>query len=133
MSNIFLKILTETEKIMKFKYFVIMMIIIGIAGVLMIIKIPFKMQASKNEFQNLELKTKVINIKDYPRDRYFLLDSTWYNIKSDMIDNIELGDSIIKNKGSLTLLIKNSKTNQIKYSGEPRIIIIKEVENPSPR
>ena len=122
----FLKILDKTEKTVKLKYSIITIIIIGIIGVVWMISVPFYSNKKKNEFFKLEINSIVVEIKKYPSERLFLLDSTWYNIKTNIIDTIQIGDSIIKKSNCSNMLIKDNK-NTVKFSGEPKVIIIESI------
>lgn len=132
MDNLFLKIYSETEKIVKIKYLTTLVIILGIVAVIWLIFVPIKFNNSKKDFSEICINSLVIDIENYPRERYFLLDSVWYNIKTEISDVIQVGDSIIKDRDSSSLKIIDNRNNKVKYYGEPKVVSFTKVKNPKP-
>ncbi|MDR0811734.1 MAG: hypothetical protein LBN23_05645 [Paludibacter sp.] len=92
-----------------------------------VIIVEYKFTIPKDILYGSEFSGRVNQIYDEPKNRYFLLDDTWYLIKDNFIDYITEGDSVCKIKDSFQFLVFNNQ-NKIKWQGESKRVYFKQKE-----
>ncbi|MGQ1788379.1 MULTISPECIES: hypothetical protein [unclassified Saccharicrinis] len=119
------QLLTDAEKIAPSKKTVPILILFFAIGLCIIIGIIMYSQQPNTIFFKTSINGKVNDIQKEIKNVYFLIDSTWYLIKKECIDEISTGDSIAKEKNSYTLTIYNK--GNIKWKGEVKKIKFRKV------
>ena len=128
----FNRMLQEHEKIVRFKEMKPFFIIMVIVGIIIILATIVNSKMPNRDFYKAELTGRVYEIVSTPRDTYFLIESSWYLIKNENIDNISKGDSINKPQKSYVLKVFD-KDSRIKWQGEVKSLIFRQVERlPAP-
>ena len=82
-----------------------------------------------NNYKSTEIKGDINNIIEIDNNRYFKIDNSWYLIKSDFIDYINIGDYVVKKSNSYEFFVYDN--DSLKFKGVEKSVKFEKVEKPS--
>lgn len=123
------RLFAEHEKIIPFKKILPFLLITFTVGIILILVTIINLKTPNMVFFKTEISGYVFEIERRPRDTFFLIGDSWYLIKTEIIDKISEGDSIVKQQDSYTLNVYDEKA-RIKWKGEVRSLIFRQVDRP---
>lgn len=88
----------------------------------------YKINNRSNTYFELEINGIVTQIMEQPKNVFFNIDNNWYLIKDEIIDEIVIGDSIVKKKDSYEFVLLNEKRGILKRIEKKNMYI--KVEKP---
>lgn len=97
-----------------------------IGTIFMMLRIVYSLYMPNKQFFQTELHGTVQDIYSIPRSNSYLIGNTWYLIKGDCIDYINIGDSITTDMNSYYLRVFEKGTDNVKYFKEVKTIIFEQ-------
>ena len=124
------KLFKEAEKIIPFKRILPFLILLFLIGIGMIVSVIFKSMSQNQAFYKTRLNGIVNEIEQRPKENYYKIESEWYLIKHEIIDEIALGDSIDKIENSNILVLFDDQSN-LKWHGEVKGVTFSKIDSTS--
>ena len=123
------KLFKEANKIVSYKRMLPFFIILCVIGAVVVFSILIDTKMSNKDFFVAELNGPIYEIRQKPKNNYFLIGTKWYLIKDECIVNFSVDDSLNKTKNSYFLIVYD-KQLKVKWQGNVKGLIFRQVNMP---